>query len=259
MSSPSYPPPAYQPASGGAPDPGGATAPGGAPVPPAEPYARAAAPERRRRYSTAAFVAGLLTVCACGLLGWSAYTLLASVKVFKVILGQGSLVSGTVIAVFGLGAVVALIAFITSIIGVARSRARLVPALVLLAALVLPAVATGYGIQQGGKTLYDQTLADAQNYIGQIDTGDVNALYDRFKAFGVNLPGRQQIIDVLNGVGRGDDGAPGGATPAPGEQSGAPDETPGGADDAPAAPGGPGGSDDSSGAPDDAPAADNGS
>ena len=241
MSSPSYPPPAYQPASGGAPDPGGA------PVPPAEPYARAAAPDRRRRYSTAAFVAGLLTVCACGLLGWSAYTLLASVKVFKVILGQGSLVSGT------------LIAFITSIVGVARSRARLVPALVLLAALVLPAVATGYGIQQGGKTLYNQTLADAQNYIGQIDTGDVNALYDRFKAFGVNLPGRQQIVDVLNGVGRGDDGAPGGATPAPGGQSGAPDETPGGADDAPAAPGGPGGSDDSSGAPDDAPAADNGS
>ena len=253
MSSPSYPPPAYQPASGGAPDPGGA------PVPPAEPYARAAAPERRRRYSTAAFVAGLLTVCACGLLGWSAYTLLASVKVFKVILGQGSLVSGTVIAVFGLGAVVALIAFITSIVGVARSRARFVPALVLLAALVLPAVATGYGIQQGGEALYNQTLADAQNYIGQIDTGDVNALYDRFKAFGVNLPGRQQIIDVLNGVGRGDDGAPGGATPAPGGQSGAPDETPGGADDAPAAPGGPGGSDDSSGAPDDAPAADNGS
>ena len=252
MSSPSYPPPAYQPASGGAPDPG-------APVPPAEPYARTAAPDRRRRYSTAALVAGLLTLGACGLLGWSAYTLLASVKVFEVILGQGSLVSGTVIAVFGLGAVVALIAFITSIVGVARSRARLVPALVLLAALVLPAVATGYGIQQGGKTLYDQTLADAQNYIGQIDTGDVNALYDRFKAFGVNLPGRQQIVDVLNGVGRGDDGAPGGATPAPGGQSGAPDETPGGADDAPAAPGGPGGSDDSSGAPDDATAADNGS
>ena len=172
MSSPSYPPPAYQPASGGAPDPGGATAPGGAPVPPAEPYARAAAPERRRRYSTAALVAGLLTVCACGLLGWSAYTLLASVKVFEVILGQGSLVSGTVIAVFGLGAVVALIAFITSIVGVARSRARFVPALVLLATLVLPAVATGYGIQQGGEALYNQTLADAQNYIGQIDTGE---------------------------------------------------------------------------------------
>ena len=246
MSSPSYPPPAYQPASGGAPEPGGA------PVPPAEPYARAAAPERRRRYSTAALVAGLLTVCACGMLGWSAYTLLASVKVFEVILGHGSLVSGTVIAVFGLGAVVALIAFITSIVGVARSRARFVPALVLLAALVLPAVATGYGIQQGGKTLYDQTLADAQNYIGQIDTGDVNALYDRFKAFGVNLPGRQQIIDVLNGVGRGDDGAPGGA-------SGAPDGPDGGSDEAPAAPGGPGGADDSSGAPDDAPAADNGS
>ena len=243
MSSPSYPPPAYQPASGGAPDPGGATAPGGAPVPPAEPYARAAAPERRRRYSTAAFVAGLLTVCACGLLGWSAYTLLASVKVFKVILGQGSLVSGTVIAVFGLGAVVALIAFITSIIGVARSRARLVPALVLLAALVLPAVATGYGIQQGGKTLYDQTLADAQNYIGQIDTGDVNALYDRFKAFGVNLPGRQEIIDVLNGLGRGED-APGGATPAPGGASGAPD---GPDDDASTAPDGP--DDDASAAP----------
>ena len=81
MSSPSYPPPAYQPASGGAPEPGEATAPGGAPVPPAEPYARAAAPERRRRYSTAALVAGLLTVCACGMLGWSAYTLLASVKI----------------------------------------------------------------------------------------------------------------------------------------------------------------------------------
>ena len=110
------------------------------------------------------------------------------------------------------GAVVALIAFITSIVGVARSRARFVPALVLLAALVLPAVATGYGIQQGGEALYKQTLADAQGYIGQIDTGDVNALYDRFKAFGVNLPGRQQIIDVLNGVGRGEDGVPGGAT-----------------------------------------------
>ena len=237
MSSPSYPPPAYQPASGGAPEPGGA------PVPPAEPYARAAAPERRRRYSTAALVAGLLTVCACGLLGWSAYTLLASVKVFEVILGQGSLVSGTVIAVFGLGAVVALIAFITSIVGVARSRARFVPALVLLAALVLPAVATGYGIQQGGEALYKQTLADAQGYIGQIDTGDVNALYDRFKAFGVNLPGRQEIIDVLNGLGRGED-APGGATPAPGGASSAPD---GPDDDASTAPDGP--DDDASAAP----------
>ena len=237
MSSPSYPPPAYQPDSGGAP------APGVTPAPPAEPYARAAAPDRRRRYSIAALVAGLLTLAACGLLAWSAYTLLASLKVFEVILGRASLVSGLVIGTFALGALLPLIAFIASIIGVARSRARIVPALVLVAALILPAVATAGGLQQGGKALYDQTLADAQNYIGQVDTGDVNALYDRFKAFGVNLPGRQEIIDVLNGLGRGED-APGGATPAPGGASGAPD---GPDDDASTAPDGP--DDDASAAP----------
>ena len=241
MSSPSYPPPAYQPDSGGAP------APGVTPTPPAEPYARAAAPDRRRRYSIAALVAGLLTLAACGLLAWSAYTLLASLKVFDVILGNGSLVSGLVIGAFGLGAVLALVAFIASIIGVARSRARIVPALVLVAALIRPAVATAGGLQQGGKALYDRTLTEASNYIGQIDTEDINSLYDRFKAFGIALPGRQQIIDVLNGVGKGD-GAPGGATPAPGGASGAP----GGSDDASAAPDGP---DDAPAAPDDASAA----
>ena len=237
MSSPSYPPPSYQPVPGEAPDPVQA------PIPPAGQYAPAAAPERGRRYSTAVFAAGLLTLVACALLAWSAYTMLASLKVFEVILGRASLVSGLVIGTFALGALLPLIAFIASIIGVARSRARIVPALVLVAALILPAVATAGGLQQGGKALYDQTLADAQNYIGQVDTGDVNALYDRFKAFGVNLPGRQEIIDVLNGLGRGED-APGGATPAPGGASGAPD---GPDDDASTAPDGP--DDDASAAP----------
>ena len=241
MSSPSYPPPSYQPVPGEAPEPVQA------PIPPAGQYAPAAAPERGRRYSTAVFAAGLLTLVACALLAWSAYTLLASLKVFDVILGNGSLVSGLVIGAFGLGAVLALVAFIASIIGVARSRARIVPALVLVAALILPAVATAGGLQQGGKALYDRTLTEASNYIGQIDTEDINSLYDRFKAFGIALPGRQQIIDVLNGVGKGD-GAPGGATPAPGGASGAP----GGSDDASAAPDGP---DDAPAAPDDASAA----
>lgn len=239
MSSSSYPPPAYQPASGGAPEPGGA------PVPPADTYTRPAAPERRRRYSTAALAAGLLTLTACALLAWSAYTLLASLKIFEVILGRSPLVSGLVIGAFGLGALIALIAFIASIIGVARSRARIVPALILVAALILPAAATAGGLRQGGEVLYDRTLTEAQNYIGQIDVGDVNALYDRFKAFGVNLPGRQQIIDILNGVGRGPDDAPGGATPAPGGASGAPD----GPDDASAVPDGP--DDDAPAAPQD--------
>ena len=241
MSSPSYPPPSYQPVPGEAPEPVQA------PIPPAGQYAPAAAPERGRRYSTAVFAAGILTLVACALLAWSAYTLLASLKVFDVILGNGSLVSGLVIGAFGLGAVLALVAFIASIIGVARSRARIVPALVLVAALILPAVATAGGLQQGGKALYDRTLTEASNYIGQIDTEDINSLYDRFKAFGIALPGRQQIIDVLNGVGKGD-GAPGGATPAPGGASGAP----GGSDDASAAPDG---SDDAPAAPDDASAA----
>lgn len=231
MSSPSYPPPSYQPVPGEAPEPVQA------PIPPAGQYAPAAAPERGRRYSTAVFAAGLLTLVACALLAWSAYTMLASLKVFEVVLGRASLVSGLVIGTFALGALLPLIAFIASIIGVARSRARIVPALVLVA------VATAGGLQQGGKALYDQTLADAQNYIGQVDTGDVNALYDRFKAFGVNLPGRQEIIDVLNGLGRGED-APGGATPAPGGASGAPD---GPDDDASTAPDGP--DDDASAAP----------
>ena len=237
MSSPSYPPPSYQPVPGEAPEPVQA------PIPSAGQYAPAAAPERGRRYSTAVFAAGLLTLVACALLAWSAYTMLASLKVFEVILGRASLVSGLVIGTFALGALLPLIAFIASIIGVARSRARIVPALVLVAALILPAVATAGGLQQGGKALYDQTLADAQNYIGQVDTGDVNALYDRFKAFGVNLPGRQEIIDVLNGLGRGED-APGGATPAPGGASSAPD---GPDDDASTAPDGP--DDDASAAP----------
>ena len=230
MSSPSYPPPSYQPVPGEAPEPVQA------PIPPAGQYAPAAAPERGRRYSTAVFAAGILTLVACALLAWSAYTMLASLKVFEVVLGRASLVSGLVIGTFALGALLPLIAFIASIIGVARSRARIVPALVLVAALILPAVATAGGLQQGGKALYDQTLADAQNYIGQVDTGDVNALYDRFKAFGVNLPGRQEIIDVLNGLGRGED-APGGASSAPD----GPD------DDASTAPDGP--DDDASAAP----------
>ncbi|QQM67727.1 hypothetical protein [Actinomyces weissii] len=162
------------------------------------PHQPLAGPRARARRSSRAVAAGvLLTVCASGLLAWSAYTLLASLRVFAVLLGEASLLNGQALGGLLAGALLALVACVLVLVGVVRSRPRWVPALLLVVSLVLPAVATAAGLHQGGQELERSTLASVNEYASRIEPEDVNTVYDYLESFGIKAPGREQVVEGL--------------------------------------------------------------
>ena len=154
-------------------------------------------PERRR---TAALPVGtLMVLVACGALGWGTYTFLSTLHVFEILSTQSWTPNWGAIGAVGGGAVLAFFAFFVSCAALARAKPKAPAALLVLAALLLPLVATGAGVYYGAGVLKQQTLAEAKSFSGQIKIGNVDQALKALES-GVSFPGRDDLISILNAV-----------------------------------------------------------
>ena len=154
-------------------------------------------PERRR---TAALPLGtIMVLVACGALGWGTYTLLSTLHVFEILSTQSWTPNWAAIGAVGGGAVLAFFAFLVSCSALARAKPKGPAALLVLAALFLPLVATGAGIYYGAGVLKTHTLAEAESFSGQLKIGNVDQALKALQS-GVSFPGRDDLISILNTV-----------------------------------------------------------
>jgi len=155
-------------------------------------------PPKRRR--TAALPLGtIMVLVASGLLGWGTYTLLTTLHIFEIISSQTWTPNWTAIGAAGGGAVLAFIAFFVACAALARAKPKAPAALLVLASLFLPLAATAAGVYYGAGVLKEQTVAEAQNFAGQIKVGNIDQVLSSLQS-GVSFPGREDIISVLNTV-----------------------------------------------------------
>ena len=154
-------------------------------------------PERRR---TAALPLGtIMVLVACGALGWGTYTLLSTLHVFEILSTQSWTPNWAAIGAVGGGAVLAFFAFLVSCSALARAKPKGPAALLVLAALFLPLVATGAGVYCGAGVLKTHTLAEAESFSGQLKIGNVDQVLKALQS-GVSFPGRDDLISILNTV-----------------------------------------------------------
>ena len=154
-------------------------------------------PERRR---TAALPLGtIMVLVACGALGWGTYTLLSTLHVFEILSTQSWTPNWAAIGAVGGGAVLAFFAFLVSCSALARAKPKGPAALLVLAALFLPLVATGAGIYYGAGVLKKQTMAEAESFSGQIKIGNVDQALKTLQS-GASFPGRDDLVSILNTV-----------------------------------------------------------
>ena len=154
-------------------------------------------PERRR---TAALPLGtIMVLVACGALGWGTYTLLSTLHVFEILSTQSWTPNWAAIGAVGGGAVLAFFAFLVSCSALARAKPKGPAALLVLAALFLPLVATGAGVYYGAGVLKTHTLAEAESFSGQLKIGNVDQVLNALQS-GVSFPGRDDLISILNTV-----------------------------------------------------------
>ena len=154
-------------------------------------------PERRR---TAALPVGtIMVLAACGALGWGTYTLLSTLHVFEILSTQSWTPNWAAIGAVGGGAVLAFFAFLVSCSALARAKPKGPAALLVLAALFLPLVATGAGVYYGAGVLKTHTLAEAESFSGQLKIGNVDQVLKALQS-GVSFPGRDDLISILNTV-----------------------------------------------------------
>ena len=154
-------------------------------------------PERRR---TAALPLGtIMVLVACGALGWGTYTLLSTLHVFEILSTQSWTPNWAAIGAVGGGAVLAFFAFLVSCSALARAKPKGPAALLVLAALFLPLVATGAGVYYGAGVLKTHTLAEAESFSGQLKIGNVDQVLQALQS-GVSFPGRDDLISILNTV-----------------------------------------------------------
>ncbi|WP_128683486.1 hypothetical protein [Actinomyces qiguomingii] len=167
----------------------------GQPVAPPMPVRLPSSPVRRRTAATP--LGTVMVLLASALLGWGMYTVLISLNVFNLIRGEHSLINTTAAAAFGIGGVLAFIAFIVAIVAVARARPKKAAVLLLLASLVLPTAATVGGAYYGAIALKDQTIAQAYAYADAVDVEQIDAAINRVESLGVNVPGKDRVLDIL--------------------------------------------------------------
>ena len=154
-------------------------------------------PERRR---TAALPVGtIMVLAASGALGWGTYTLLTTLHVFEIISTQSWTPNWGAVGAVGGGALLAFIAFFVSCTALARAKPKAPAALLVLASLFLPLAATIAGVYFGAGVLKEQTVAEAENFAGQINVGNIDQALSSLQS-GVSFPGREDIISVLNTV-----------------------------------------------------------
>ena len=163
-----------------------------------EPLVELPKPPQRRR--TAALPLGtIMVLVASALLGWGMYTLLTTLHVFEILSSQTWNPNWTAIGAIGGGAVLAFIAFFVSCTALARAKPKAPAALLVLASLFLPLAATIAGVYYGAGVLKEQTVAEAENFAGQVNVGNIDQALSSLQS-GVSFPGREDIISVLNTV-----------------------------------------------------------
>ncbi|WP_136193630.1 hypothetical protein [Actinomyces procaprae] len=172
-------------------------------VAPAEPVpaapVRLPRPPRRRR--TAATPLGTIVVLlASALLGGGIYLLLTSVDVLAIVQGNGSTLSTPALAAFAAGGVLAFVGFIIACVAVARARPKTAAFLLLLASFILPTAAVIGGAYYGATALKDATVAQAESYATSIDVDRVDALIGEVESLGVDVPGKEQVLEILRAV-----------------------------------------------------------
>ena len=164
---------------------------------PERPVALPRPPERRR---TAALPVGtIMVLAASGALGWGTYTLLTTLHVFEIISTQSWTPNWGAVGAVGGGALLAFIAFFVACTALARAKPKAPAALLVLAALFLPLVATGAGIYYGAGVLKKQTMAEAESFSGQIKIGNVDQALKTLQS-GASFPGRDDLVSILNTV-----------------------------------------------------------
>lgn len=156
--------------------------------------------ECRSRATVPAIVIGLLGLVMVGI---GCYGLLASINVFRAAAGLEPFVHGEFVTLVLVGAVALLAAFILSIRGVVVSRPRWLPATVLVLSLVLPLPIAGFALASGGEELVAHTKIQALDLANDVDVLEyltaerVEGLYERFESFGITLPGREEVLEIL--------------------------------------------------------------
>lgn len=140
-----------------------------------------------------------MVLVACGALGWGTYTLLSTLHVFEILSTQSWTPNWAAIGAVGGGAVLAFFAFLVSCSALARAKPKGPAALLVLAALFLPLVATGAGVYYGAGVLKTHTLAEAESFSGQLKIGNVDQALQALQS-GVSFPGREDLISILNTV-----------------------------------------------------------
>ena len=193
------------PAQWNAPMPQPAAQPQPEPQPAAQPQPATLPPNRSLRRRTAATPIGtVLLIASVLLLGWGVYTLLTSIRVFDIILSGAGLINGTAATAAGVGALLALFAFIAALIACARARPKTAAIMLLLGSLFLPLASTVGAAYYGGTQLKDQTLADAQGMAGKVNVSQVQDLINQVKGTGIDVSWGDELLRILGGGGSDD-------------------------------------------------------
>ncbi len=155
---------------------------------------------RRSRATVLAIVIGLLGLAAVGV---GCYELLVSIDVFQAAVGREPFVHREFVTLVVVGTLAVLAAVGLSIRGAVVSRPRWLPITVLVLSLVLPLPVAVIALAAGGQELADRTIIQAQNLardvnvVEDIDAEAVDRLYERFERFGISLPGRDEVREIL--------------------------------------------------------------
>ncbi|MDO4242977.1 MAG: hypothetical protein Q4C85_04335 [Actinomyces sp.] len=171
-----------------------------------EPAPRPRRPRAPKRRSAALPIGTLLLIAAVVLLAWGVYTLLVSIDVLDIVLNGAQTVDLVAAGAMAAGAVLAFLAFIAAIAAVVRSRPRFAAGLLLLGTIILPTAAVLGAGYYGGTILKDRTLAEADQYTGQIDAAQVQQVedvLDQVEATGVQVPWRDELLEILGTVSSG--------------------------------------------------------
>lgn len=206
--------------------------PAGATLPVAAHGGPDAAPGRPgSRMSRAAWGGALAGLCGLVALCWGLYHLLASIRIVSVFLAGAPLINSGDITLIAVGCLVLLVALVACIVGVVRSRPRTVPALFLVALIVVPVPACMYSLAQGvnrlqvntseevralssdlvggvtsrGSELASMDPAELEQALRSLDPAEVSSTLDTLEAFGVDVPEaqRQALLDGLATVREG--------------------------------------------------------
>ena len=114
------------------------------------------------------------------------------------------LINGTAATAAGVGALLALFAFIAALIACARARPKTAAIMLLLGSLFLPLASTVGAAYYGGTQLKDQTLADAQGMAGKVNVSQVQDLINQVKGTGIDVSWGDELLRILGGGGSDD-------------------------------------------------------